>query len=133
MTDRHPRPPRRVIVADDDRSIRELLTVNLEAMGLEVFSCTDGDTARTLARTAAPDLIVLDIMMPGRDGLDVLAGLKNHPSTKDIPVMMVSACATDEHRSAGWRLGAEYYLTKPFDIDELIGCLDDALGLPVLS
>jgi DNA-binding response OmpR family regulator len=130
----HPEQPmRRVVVAQDDRLIRELLTVNLEAMGLEVFTCMDGDTARTLARTAAPDLIVLDAMMPGRDGLDVLASLKNHPSTKDIPVMMVSACATDEHRAAGWRLGAEYYLAKPLDLDELLSCVDDAFGRPSLS
>lgn len=124
------RPPsarRRVLVADDDRAIRELLTMNLEAQGLDVLSCRDGDTAAALARSVAPDLIVIDVMVPGRDGFDVLAALKNHPITKEIPVVIVSAQATDHDMEVGRRLGASAYVAKPFDLEDLLDHLDAVL------
>lgn len=119
---------RRIIVADDDPDIRDLLTLNLEAEGFHVAACADGDEARDLARASIPDLVVLDVMMPGRDGLDVLASLKANPSTKDIPVVLLTAKATDADVWAGWQAGADYYLTKPFNVDELLRFIDYLLA-----
>lgn len=111
---------RRVLVADDDPYICRVLTHNLEAEGFRVTVCGDGEDARNLARSTMPDVIILDIMMPKRDGFDVLASLKANPSTKDIPVVLLSAKATDDDVWQGWRAGADYYVTKPFDMEELL-------------
>lgn len=125
-----PLPARRVLVADDDPDIRYMLTVNLEAEGFKVMSCGDGEEARDLVRSTLPDLVVLDVMMPERDGLDVLASLKANPSTKDIPVVLLTARVSDADVWAGWQSGADYYLTKPFDIDELLRFVDYLLSEP---
>ncbi|HEV7887010.1 MAG TPA: response regulator [Acidimicrobiales bacterium] len=110
----------RILVADDDQHIRELLTLNLEAEGFDVVAAADGEQAWELVRTCLPDLVVLDVMMPERDGLDVLGSLKSHPRTKDIPVVLLTAKATDAEVWEGWRAGADYYITKPFNLDELL-------------
>ena len=119
---------RRVLVADDDEYIRRVLTHNLEAEGFHVTVCGDGEDARDLARSTVPDVIILDVMMPKRDGFDVLASLKANPSTRDIPVVLLSAKATDEDVWDGWRAGADYYVTKPFDMDELLRYVTAAVG-----
>jgi DNA-binding response OmpR family regulator len=111
---------RRILVADDDPGILDLLAMNLTAEGFEVLVATNGEEAWSLARNAVPDLIVLDVMMPERDGLDVLASLKAHPRTKHIPVVLLTAKATDAELWEGWRSGADYYITKPFNLDELL-------------
>lgn len=111
-------------MADDDPDILHLLTLNLQAEGYEVVQAMNGDEAWTLARNAVPDLIVLDVMMPERDGLDVLACLKANPRTKDIPVVLLTAKATDAEVWEGWRAGADYYITKPFILDELLHFID---------
>jgi DNA-binding response OmpR family regulator len=110
----------RVLVADDDPDITRLLVHNLEAEGFRVTTCDNGEDARDMARSIAPHLIILDVMMPKRDGLDVLASLKSNPSTRDIPVVMLSAKVSDDDVWQGWRAGADYYVTKPFEIDELL-------------
>jgi two-component system, OmpR family, response regulator RpaA len=81
---------------------------------------TDGEEARALALQLIPDLIVLDVMMPKMDGLEVLASLKGHASTRDIPVVMLTAKASDDDVWNGWQAGADYYITKPFDLEELL-------------
>ncbi|MDQ1438244.1 MAG: two-component system, OmpR family, phosphate regulon response regulator PhoB [Acidimicrobiaceae bacterium] len=111
---------RRVLVADDDPAILDLLTFNLKAEGFDVLAATDGDQAWSLARHAVPDLVVLDVMMPQRDGLDVLGSLKSHPRTRHIPVVLLTAKASDAEVWEGWRAGADYYITKPFSLDELL-------------
>lgn len=115
---------RRVLVADDDPDIRQLLSFNLTAEGFHVLAACDGDEAWMLARNAAPDLIVLDVMMPERDGLDVLASLKAHPRTRDVPVVLLTAKASDADVWDGWRAGADYYMTKPFNLDEFLRFVD---------
>jgi len=110
----------RVLVADDDPDILRVLTQNLEAEGFRVTTCDNGDDAGEMARTIAPDLIILDVMMPKRDGFDVLTSLKANPSTREIPVVMLSARSNDEDVWNGWRSGADYYVTKPFEMDELL-------------
>jgi len=111
---------RRVLVADDDPDILDLLTLNLECHGYQVHPANDGEEALALALGLTPDLIVLDVMMPKLDGLQVLAALKAHPQTRDIPVVMLTAKASDSDVWQGWQAGADYYITKPFDLDELM-------------
>jgi len=111
---------RRVLVADDDPDILDLLTLNLECHGYQVHQASDGQQARDMAVELIPDLIVLDVMMPKLDGLEVLAELKAHAETRDIPVVMLTAKASDSDVWQGWQAGADYYITKPFDLDELM-------------
>jgi DNA-binding response OmpR family regulator len=110
----------RVLVADDDADIRYILRVNLEAEGLAVDEAVDGAQALTLAAALGPDVVVLDVMMPGRDGLDVLTALRATAATADLPVIVLSAKANDEDIWQGWRAGADIYLTKPFDVDLVV-------------
>ena len=117
----------RVLVADDDHDVRRLLVENLELDGYDVTACDNGEDARELARTTGPDVIVLDVMMPKRDGFDVLASLKSNPATRGIPVVLLSAKARDEDVWQGWRAGADYYVTKPFNLDELLRFIDQAV------
>ncbi len=124
----------RVLVADDDDDIRTLIVMNLELSGYQVASATDGMEAVKLARTLLPNVIVLDLMMPGMDGLEVLHGLKTWPETRDIPVVMLTAKASDQDVWQGWQAGANYYMTKPFDLDHLldyVGYLNDPAGCPL--
>jgi DNA-binding response OmpR family regulator len=116
-----------VLVVDDDPVIRLIMTVNLEAEGAEVVVAGDGFDAVTQALATNPDVIVLDVMMPGCDGLTAVAALKADPRTRHIPVVVLSARTSDEERLQGWQAGADHYLTKPFDVQALLGFLDDVL------
>lgn len=123
-----------MLVADDDPDIRALLTLNLELSGYTVAVAANGGEAGELARSLLPDLIVLDGMMPVTDGLDVLQALKADEATTEIPVVMLTARASDADVWAGWQAGATYYMTKPFDPDHLlqfIDYLDDPEGCPL--
>lgn len=111
---------RRVLVADDDPDIVELLRLNLESNGYQVTSVENGEDARAVALAELPDLVVLDVMMPKLNGLEVLAALKAHDSTREIPIVMLTARASDNDVWEGWQAGADYYITKPFDLDELL-------------
>jgi DNA-binding response OmpR family regulator len=93
--------------------------MNLEAEGFDVTVVRDGESALDEIERTLPDLIVLDVMMPGRDGFDVLRELKNRPQTAGIPVVLLTAKAADTDVWEGWKSGADYYMTKPFDPDEL--------------
>ncbi len=114
-------------MADDDDDVRRLLVANPELEGYDVTGCDNGDDARDMARTIAPDVIVLDVMMPKRDGFDVLAALKSNPATRGIPVVLLSARANDDDVWQGWRAGADYYVTKPFNLDELLRFIEQAV------
>lgn len=115
---------RRILIADDDPTILKLLSFNLCLEGLIVETVDNGLDACEQADALRPDLIVLDVMMPGRDGFGVLEVLKARPSTRDIPVVLLTAKSTDDDIWHGWQAGADYYLTKPFDIDELLHFID---------
>lgn len=120
MTSVPPTSVQRVLVADDDPDILDLLTLNLECHGYQVHGASDGEQARDLALELLPDLVVLDVMMPKMSGLEVLAVLKANESTREIPVVMLTAKASDSDVWQGWQAGADYYITKPFDLDELM-------------
>ncbi|MDP9387924.1 MAG: response regulator [Actinomycetota bacterium] len=113
----------RVLVADDDQDIRELVLLNLEAEGYRVAAAEDGDQAWAMVKAVLPDLVVLDVMMPGRDGLDVLADLRAHPETRGIPVVLLTARASDTEVWSGWQSGADLYMTKPFEVEDLLGAV----------
>jgi DNA-binding response OmpR family regulator len=110
----------RVVVADDDPDIVDILKFNLEAAGYDVLTASDGEAARDLILASVPDLVVLDIMMPKMDGLEVLTVVKAHTQTRSIPVVMLTAKTSDNDLWQGWDAGADYYITKPFDLEELM-------------
>ncbi len=115
---------KRVLVVDDDSSVVEVITANLEAEGYEVDTASDGTEAWERVINSTPDLVVLDWMIPGRNGLDLLGDLRRHPKTSTLPVVLLSAKARDEEIWAGWQAGADYYLTKPFRIEQLLYYLE---------
>jgi DNA-binding response OmpR family regulator len=112
--------PKRVLIADDDPDILKVVAANLEAEGIEVEAVSNGFEAQARALRTSPDLIILDISMPGRTGLEVMETLRSHPETKDIPVVFLTARASDADVWEGWKSGAAYYLTKPFDTAQLM-------------
>lgn len=111
------------VYADDDPFVRELVTFNLEAEGVSVHTCSSGIGIEEIVEEVRPDLVMLDVMMPGRDGYSVLRSLKSSQETRDIPVVLLSAKASDAEIWQGWQAGADYYLTKPFRVDQLVGYL----------
>jgi DNA-binding response OmpR family regulator len=118
----------RVLWADDDPMIRTVMAMNLEAEGFNVETVADGDAAYEAAVRICPDILVLDIMMPGRDGYAVLRALRSNPVTAGVPVVLLSAKATDEEVWEGWKAGADYYITKPFNPTELTDFIDQFLS-----
>lgn len=113
-------PAARILVADDDPVIRRLIEVNLGLEGFEVELAADGEDALARARASSPDLIVLDVMMPGLTGWEAAQRLKDDPATKDIPVVLLSARTREEDVRRGHDVGAAAYVTKPFDPPELV-------------
>ena len=112
---------KRVLVVDDDRVIQQLLEVNLELEGYEVVgTASDGREALDKIAKLKPDLVILDIMMPKMDGMAVCRHLKADPETAKIPVILLSARAQDMDIRDGLDIGANAYLTKPFDPVELL-------------
>ena len=112
--------PRRVLVADDDPDILKVVAANLEAEGIAIEAVSNGWEAQARALRTQPDLIILDISMPGRTGLEVMEALRGNAQTKDIPVVFLTARSSDADVWEGWKSGAAYYLTKPFDTAQLM-------------
>jgi len=105
---------KRVLVVDDEPDIQELLKLTLGKEGYDVICTGDGSKAIKMTETHAPDLIILDGMLPGMDGNDICYRLKNDKSTANIPVIMLSARTDETDQIIGIRLGADDYITKPF-------------------
>jgi DNA-binding response OmpR family regulator len=110
----------RIIVADDDADLLELLRINLEAEGHTVNAASDGSQALELALTSRPDALVLDVMMPGLDGLEVTRLLRARPETAALPIVLLTARGTNPEILEGWQSGANYYITKPFELEHLL-------------
>jgi len=109
-----------VLVVDDDPVIQKLLQVNFEMEGYSVITAGDGEEGLAKAQAERPDAVVLDVMMPKMDGLEVARRLKGDPDTESIPIILLSAKAQQADIQAGTATGAEDYLTKPFDPLELL-------------
>ena len=110
----------RVLIAEDESDVLDLVSFNLHKESIETIPAKDGIVAIELALKELPDLILLDLMLPGRDGFSVFKELRLDSRTKDIPVLMLTAKAQLEDVIAGLELGADDYLTKPFSPKELI-------------
>ncbi len=119
-----------VLVIDDDPVILELLRVNFEIEGFDVICATDGEEGLRRAHDEGPDVVISDIMMPRRDGLQLLTDLKGDPQTEDLPVILLSAKAQKAEVQQGLDLGADDYITKPFDPLELIDRLNAVMSRP---
>jgi CheY-like chemotaxis protein len=117
----------RILVADDEPHIRKLVTFTLKTKGYEVLEAADGGEALEAARTGAPDLILLDVMMPVMTGYDVLDRLKADPATADIPVIILSAKSQAAEVQEGLARGALEYISKPFTPKELAQRVADML------
>ncbi len=104
----------RILVIDDEPDVLLLCRVNLEFEGHEVLEATDGEQGVEIALREHPDLIVLDVMLPQRDGFSVLEHLKGQSETQDLPVIMLTAKAQEDDQVRGWLGGAAEYVTKPF-------------------
>jgi CheY-like chemotaxis protein len=113
-------PDTTVLVVDDDPVIQTLLHVNFEMEGYKVVEAMDGVEGLERARADQPDVIVLDIMMPRMNGLEVASALKADSATAGIPVILLSAKAQESDIRAGQSTGAEDYITKPFDPLDLL-------------
>ncbi len=105
----------KLLVADDDEHLQKAIKRFAEAADFEVRQEFDGSTVAAEALAWLPDIILLDITMPGADGRDVLTSLKLHPDTARIPVLMCSARSAQNDRLVGLKLGADDYVTKPYD------------------
>jgi DNA-binding response OmpR family regulator len=108
-----------VLVADDEEDIRALVAFRLERAGYEVITAADGEEALTLAKTRLPDLAVLDMMMPKATGLEVTRSLRAQDTTKDIPVILLTARAQEADVASGFEAGADDYVKKPFSPKDL--------------
>jgi DNA-binding response OmpR family regulator len=113
----------RVLLVDDDDDVRLMTRVNLGFEGFDVEEAVDGFDGLARARAHHPDAIVLDVMMPGRDGLDVLRELRGDEHLSAVPVVLLTARAGRSAESEGWSAGATAYLTKPFTAAALAATL----------
>jgi DNA-binding response OmpR family regulator len=116
-----------VLVIDDERSIRLLCRVNLAASGMDVIEASDGEAGLELARRERPDLVLLDVMMPGVDGWTVARELAADEGTREIPVVFLTARADPADRRLGELLGGVGYLVKPFDPVSIAEVVEDVL------
>ena len=107
----------KILVVEDDKTLQETLEYNLERQGYELIVTENGRTALTLARTQKPDLVILDVMLPGLDGFEVCRILRKEYST---PILMLTAKTEEIDKIVGLEMGADDYLTKPFSMRELL-------------
>jgi len=111
---------KRILVVDDERDLVELIGLNLQRNGYEVITAHDGNTGLEMARKQSPDLIVMDVMMPGLSGRDVTMQLKGDAHTASIPILMLTAKTEETDIIVGLSMGADDYVTKPFSMKVLI-------------
>lgn len=110
----------RILIVEDEADILHLLTYNIHSAGFEVLTAVDGHAALAIVRQDLPNLVVLDLMIPGIDGFEVCKELKRNKQTRDIPVIMLTAKGEEIDRIVGLELGADDYVVKPFSPRELV-------------
>jgi CheY-like chemotaxis protein len=123
------RSRRTVIIADDEPSVRLLVQATIGADDYNVVEACDGDEAWSLIQEHRPSLVLLDVRMPGRTGLDILRAIRSDPNLAGTKVILLTASALASDMTAGLAAGADFYLTKPFSPRELLSRLDEALEL----
>lgn len=119
---------KKVLVVDDEEMIRKFLRIHLNKAGCQVREAADGEQAMEELRNDDFDLLICDIMMPKRDGWQVLKEVKSNPKMKDIPVIVLTAKNEDPDMFKGYNLGANYYMTKPFTKPQLLHALKLMFG-----
>ena len=122
-------PSWRILVVDDEPAIRKLITVNLERAGYAVRQAIDGDSALEEVEREHPDLIILDVFMPGPNGFLVLETLKSDPRTAPTPVLMLTAASRDDQVRRSWVTGCDLHMTKPFNPAELMRIVERMLAV----
>jgi phosphate regulon transcriptional regulator PhoB len=109
-----------ILIVDDEKDIVELVAFNLEKEGHGALKAYDGERALQLARAKAPDLVILDLMLPGIQGIEVCKRLRRDPATALVPIIMLTARGDEIDRVLGLEVGADDYVTKPFSVKELM-------------
>jgi DNA-binding response OmpR family regulator len=120
----------RILVVDDNEDVVHITASFLRAKGYVVETAHDGRRALELVAAAPPDCVLLDVMMPHMSGIQVLTHLKNSAATSSIPVILITAKSEDEDVLAGYKEGADYYITKPFSSQQLVYGVRLVLGDP---
>jgi two-component system alkaline phosphatase synthesis response regulator PhoP/two-component system response regulator VicR len=124
---------RKILIVDDEEVIRKFLRIHLDKLGYEVMEAADGEQAIKELGKDDFDLLICDILMPKKDGWEVIKEAKSNPKTKDIPVIILTAKNEDSDMFKGYDLGASYYMTKPFTKGQLLYGLKLMLEEPLSS
>lgn len=119
---------KKILVADDDKNVLFMISELLARQNYEILQAVNGDQAIKEAIALHPDLIVLDIMMPLKDGIEVCRTLKSSPATSDIKIIMLTAKTSGKDIEAGMMAGADHYMTKPFRLNELTSKIKELIG-----
>ena len=122
---------RRVLLIEDEPNIVEAISFILSRDGFTVHTHQDGETAMAKVRAQRPDMIILDVMLPGRSGFDILRDLRSEAATRDLPVLMLTARGQAKDRDLATQLGADVYMTKPFSNAEICAQVRAMLGRDV--
>ena len=117
-----------ILVVDDDKQILKQMEKQLKEKGFEVSTAVNGKEALKQIEKEAPDVITLDVMMPEMDGYETCYHLKENPQTSNIPVIMVTSRGKMKAKLASFSFGADFYIAKPFEIEELLGLVKKALA-----
>jgi len=117
-----------ILIADDEQSIRRLIEITLESPDCRLLQASNGTSALEIAIRELPDLIVLDWMMPGMTGLEVVANLRQHKGTERIPIILLTAMGQEKNKQQGLAAGALAYLVKPFSPLELLHTVQQVLA-----
>ncbi|MGA3162996.1 MAG: response regulator [Verrucomicrobiota bacterium] len=118
---------RKILVVEDDTDQLELIRVVLEKAGFAIGTAANGTDALVKTRSISPDLIILDLMLPGLNGFDICETLRKDPQTASLPIIMLTGLCSEFGRLAGLESGASEFLTKPFKTDELVSKVDKLL------
>ena len=121
---------RRILVVDDEREVVRLIRAYLEQAGFEVLAAYDGDTAVHVIRRERPDLLLLDLMLPGKDGWEITRLVRNDAALAHIPIIMLTARVDDTDKIVGLELGADDYVTKPYNPREVVARVRARLRQP---
>lgn len=122
---------RPILVVEDDQAVREMIAMAVEEiLGIPAIQAASGDEALERISGDRPGLVLLDLRLPTLDGFEVLRRLKADPTTRDLPVIVLTTASLPHDRERARRLGCQAYLDKPFEIDELLNLLRTQLGLP---
>ena len=116
-----------ILVVDDEPDVVEIVRFRLQQEGHTLLSAEDGPSGLAAAINQIPDLVILDVMMPGFDGIEVLFQMKNNPRTANSPVIMLTAKADFSSIAKGWNMDVDNYVTKPFKVDELAETVKNVL------